>query len=196
MQSQKWCNNLCSFPRQTIQYHSNPSLCHNQQCWRSWSWMVLWRPTRSSRTNTQKRCPFYKGDWTAKVQFSSVTQSCPTIVIPWTTACQSSLSITNFQSPAKPMSIESVMPFNHLILCRPFLLLPSIFLASVPMSQHFASGGQSIEVAASSVLPKNTQDWSPLAWTGWISLKSKGLSRLFSNTTVQKYQIFVTQISL
>ena len=62
MQSQKWHNDLCSFPRQIIQYHSNPSLCPNQQCWRSWSWMVLGRPTRPFRTNTQKRCPFhYRG---------------------------------------------------------------------------------------------------------------------------------------
>ena len=62
MQSQKWQNDLCSFPRQTIQYHSNPSLCARQQYWRCWSWTVLWRLTRSSRTNTQKRCPFhYRG---------------------------------------------------------------------------------------------------------------------------------------
>ena len=58
MQSQKWQNDLCSFPRQTIQYYSNPSLCPNQECWRSWSWMVLRRPTRPFRTNTQKRCHF------------------------------------------------------------------------------------------------------------------------------------------
>ena len=55
MQSQKWQNDLCSLPRQTIQYHSNPSLCPNQECWRSWSWTVLWRPT----TITKKRCPFH-----------------------------------------------------------------------------------------------------------------------------------------
>ena len=62
MQSQKWQNELCSFPRQTIQYHSNPSQCPHQWRWRSWSWMVLWRPVRSSRTNTEKRCPFhYRG---------------------------------------------------------------------------------------------------------------------------------------
>ena len=62
MQSQKRQNDLCSFPRQTIQYHGNPSLCPNQWCWRSWSWTVLWRPTRPFRTNTQKRCPFhYRG---------------------------------------------------------------------------------------------------------------------------------------
>ena len=84
---------------------------------------------------------------------------------------------------SKPMSTESVMPSNHLILCRPLLLLPSIFPASgsFQMSKLFASGGQSIGVSAStSVLPVNTQDWSPLGWTDWISLQSKGLSRVFS----------------
>ena len=65
------------------------------------------------------------------------------------------------------------------------------------MSQFFASGGQSIRVSAlASVLPKNTQDWSPLEWVGWISLQSKGLSRVFSNTTVQKHHFFSTQLSL
>jgi len=102
---------------------------------------------------------------------------------PWTIARQASLSITNSQSPPKPMSIESVMPSNHLILCRPLLLLPSIFPSiRVFSNQLFASGGQSIGVSASvSVLSKNTQYWSPLGWTGWISLQSKGLSRVFSN---------------
>ena len=67
---------------------------------------------------------------------------------------------------------------------------------SFPMSQLFACGGQSTRVSASaSVLPMNTQDWSPLGWTGWISLQSKRLSRVFSNTTVQKYQLFCTQLS-
>ena len=68
---------------------------------------------------------------------------------------------------------------------------------SFPMSQLFASGGQSIGVSASaSVLPMNIQDWFPLGWTGWISLKSKGFSRAFSNTTVQKHQFFRAQLSL
>ena len=68
---------------------------------------------------------------------------------------------------------------------------------SFPMSQLFAWGGQSIGVSASaSVLPKNTQDWSPLEWTGWISLQSKGLSGVFSNTTVQMHQFFSTQLFL
>ena len=116
-----------------------------------------------------------------------------------TAARQASLSITNSRSLPKLTSIKSVMPSNHVILCLPLLLLPSIFPASgsFPMSQLFTSGGQSIGVSAStSVLPMNTQDWSSLGWTGWISLKSKGLSRVFSNTTVQKHQFFSAQLSL
>ena len=82
------------------------------------------------------------------------------------------------------------MPSSHLILRRPLLLLSSIFpsIRVFQMSQFFASGGQSIEISASaSVLPMNIQDWFPLGWTGWISLQNKGLSRVFSNTTVQKH---------
>ena len=119
-------------------------------------------------------------------------------VTPWTAARQASLSNTNSWSPPKPMSIESVMPSYNLILCRPLLLLPSTFPASgsFQMSQSFASRGQSIGVSAStSDHPMNAQDWSPLEWTGWISLQSKGLSRVFSNTTVQKHQFFSTQLS-
>ena len=80
----------------------------------------------------------------------------------------------------------------------PFSSCPQSFPASgsFPMSQLFTSGGQSIRVSASaSVLPMNTQDWSSLGWTGWISLQSKGLSRVFSSTTVQKHQFFGTQLS-
>ena len=79
----------------------------------------------------------------------------------------------------------------------PFSSCPQCLPASgyFPMSQLFASGGQSIGVSAStSVLSMNTQDWSPLGWTGWISLHSKGFSRVFSNTTVQKHQFFGTQL--
>ena len=81
----------------------------------------------------------------------------------------------------------------------PFSSCPQSFQASesFQMSQLFTSGGQSIGVSAStSVLPMNTQDWSPLGWTDWISLQSKGLSRVFSNTTVQKHQFFCTQSSI
>ena len=80
----------------------------------------------------------------------------------------------------------------------PFSSCPQSLPASesFPMSQLFTWGSQSIGVSAlASVLPKNTQDWSPLEWTGWISLQSKGLSRVFSNTTVQKHQFFGTQLS-
>ena len=118
---------------------------------------------------------------------------------PWTAARQASLSITNSRSSLKLMSIESVMPSNHLILWRPLLLPPSSSPASgsFQMSQFFSSGGQSIGVSASaSVLPMNIQDWFPLGWTGWITLQSKGLSRVLSNTTVQKHQFLGTQLSL
>ena len=109
-----------------------------------------------------------------------------------------SLSITNSQSSPKLMCIQSVMPSSHLSSIVPFSSCPQSLPASgyFPMSQLFAWGGQSIGVSASaSVLPVNTQDWSPLGWTGWISLQSKGLSRVFANTTVQKYQFFSAQLS-
>ena len=134
-------------------------------------------------------------------QFSSV-QSLSRVqlfVTPWTTACQASLSITNSWSLPILMSIESVMPSNHLILCRPLLLPPSIFPASgsFPMNQLFASGGQIMLSFNFSICPYNKyQDWFPLELTGWISLQSKGLSRVFSNTTVQRHQFFSTQLSL
>ena len=93
----------------------------------------------------------------------------------------------------KLMSIVSVIPSNHLILCCPLLVPPSIFpsITSFQMSQLFAPGSQSIGASPSaSVLPMNIQDSFPLGWTGLISLQSKGLSRVFSNTTVQKHQFF------
>ena len=117
---------------------------------------------------------------------------------PWITARQASLSITNSRSSLRLTSTESVMPSSHLILCRPLLLLPPIPPASesFPMSQLFSWGGQSTGVSAiASFLPKKSQGWSPLEWTGWISLQSKGLSRVFSNTTVQKHQFFIAQLS-
>ena len=134
------------------------------------------------------------------IQFSSVQLlGCVRLFeTPWITAHQASLSITNSQSLLKPMSIELVMPSNYLILCRPLSSCPQSLPASgsFPMSRLFAWGGLSTGVSASaSVLPMNTQDWSPLGWTGWISLQSKRLSRVFSNTTVQKHQFFGTQLS-
>ena len=88
-----------------------------------------------------------------------------------------------------PAILSSVVPFSS---CPQSLLASGSF----PMSQLFTWGGQSIGVSASaSVLPMNTQDWFPLGWTGWISLQSKGLSRVFSNITVQKHQFFSAQLS-
>ena len=131
-------------------------------------------------------------------QFSSVAQHVWLFATPWTAVHQASLSITNSRSLPKHMSIESVMPSNHLILHCPVSSCPRSFPSgSFQMSQLFASGGQNFGVSAStSVLPVNTQDWSPLGWTGWISLQSEGLSSIFSNTTVQKHQFFSTQLSL
>ena len=117
---------------------------------------------------------------------------------PWIAVCKASLSITNSQSLPKLMSIESVMPSSHLILCHPLLLLPQIppsirvFSNESTLHMRWPNIGVS---ASASVRPMNTQDWSPLGWTGWISLQSKGLSRVFSNTTVQKHQFFGTQLS-
>ena len=113
-------------------------------------------------------------------------------VTPWTAARQASLSITNSRSLLKLMSIESVMPPNHLIPCCPLLLPPSIF----PSIRVFSNESvlcircQSIGTlvsALASALPMNIHDWFPLGWTGWISLLSKGLLRVFSNITVQNY---------
>ena len=117
---------------------------------------------------------------------------------PWTAAHQAFLSITNSHSSLRLTSVESVMPSSSLILYGLLLLLPPVFPASesFPMSQLFAWGGQSTGVSASaSVPPKKSQGWSPSEWTGWISLQSKGLSRVFSNTTVQNHQFFGTQLS-
>ena len=137
----------------------------------------------------------------SSVQFSSVAQSCLLFATPWITACQASLSITNSWSLPKLMSFESVMPSSHLILCYSLLLLPPI-----PPSIRVFSNESTLRM-------KWPQYWSfsfnispskehpglmgvPLGWTGWISLQSNRLSRVFSNTTVQKHQFFGAQLSL
>ena len=123
-------------------------------------------------------------------QFSSVQllSRVQFFVTPWTAADQASLSITNSRSLPKLMPIESVMPSSHVILCHPLLLLPPI-----PPSIRVFSNESTLcmrwpkywSFRSASVLSMNTQEWSPLGWTGWISLQSQGLSRVFSNTTVQ-----------
>ena len=107
---------------------------------------------------------------------------------PWTAACQASLSLTISWSLLKLMSIESVMPSNHLILCHPLLLLPSVFPRIRVFSNVSALLIKWPKYWSFSICPSNDiQDWFPLRWTGLISLESKGLSRIFSNTTVQKH---------
>ena len=116
---------------------------------------------------------------------------------PWTTAHQAPCP-----SPA-PRVYPNLCPLSqwcHLTISSSaisFSSCPQSLSASesFPISQLFTSGGQSIGVSAlTSVLPMNTQDWSPLGWTGWSSSQSKGLSRVFSNTTVQKHQLFHAQL--
>ena len=135
----------------------------------------------------------YNPDLIIRWTFSSVTQSCPTLCDPMNHSTpglpvhhqlleftQNSCSSRRWCHPAIS---SSVIPFSS---CPQSLPAPGSF----PMSQLFAWGGQGTRVSASaSVLPMNIQDWSPLGWMGWVSLQSKGLSRVFSNTTVQKHQV-------
>ena len=119
-------------------------------------------------------------------------------VTPWTAACQTPLFSIISWSLLKFMSIELVMLYiSSCVIPFSYHLQSFPASGSFQMSQFFASGGQSIGVSASaSVLPMNIQDWFPLGWTGWISLKSKGLSRISSKTTVQKHKFFKDQPSL
>ena len=133
------------------------------------------------------------------IQFISVTQSCLTLCDPMNRSTPG-LPV-HHQHPESTQThvnwVADAIQSSHPVV--PFSSFPQSFPASgsFQMSQLFASGGQSIGVSASaSVLPMNTQDWSPLGWTGWISLQSKGLSRVFSNTTVQNHQFFSAQPSL
>ena len=132
-----------------------------------------------------------------KQHLSSVTQSCLTLCDSMN--CSTPGLPVHHQLPeftqhpssrwCHPAISSSVVPFSS---CPQSLLASESF----PMSQLFPWGGQSIGASAlASILPKNTQDWSPLEWTGWISLQSKGLSRVFSNTTGQKHQFFGVQLS-
>ena len=135
----------------------------------------------------------------SSVQFSSVAQSCLTLCKPM-----------NHSTPGLPvhhqlleftrlMSIESVLPSNHHILCHPLRLLPSSFPRFRVFSNESVLSIRWPKYWSFSfnISPSNEhQDWFPLGWTGWISLQSKGLSRVFSNTTVQKHQFFSAQLSL
>ena len=132
-------------------------------------------------------------------QFSSVTQSCPTLCDPMNRSTPGLPVHTNSWSSLRLTSIESVMPSSHLILFRPLLLLPLI-----PPSIRVFSNESALCMRwpkywsfSFSISPsKNIQDWSPSGWICWTSLQSKGLSRVFSNTTVQKHQFFDAELSL
>ena len=159
---------------------------------RNWCWLLT-----NAFTSYMKIIRRFFGLFSC-FQFSSFIQSCPTLCDPMNYSTPGLPVHHQLPESTQTMCIESVLPSNHLFLCHP-LLLPSIFpsIKSFQMSQLLASGGQSIGASAStSVLPMNTQDWSSLGWTGWVSLQSRGLSRVFSNTTVQKHQFFGAQLSL
>ena len=134
----------------------------------------------------------------SSVQFSSVAQSCPALCNPMnrsTPGLPVHHQLPEFTQTQVHRVSDAIQPSHPL---SPFSSCPQSLSASesFPMSQLFAWDGQSIGVSAlASFLPKNTQGWSPLEWTGWISLQSKGLSRAFSNATVQKHQFFGAQPS-
>ena len=137
--------------------------------------------------------------WLMPVQFSSVAQSCPTLCNPMNRSMPG-LSVYHqlleFTQTHVHWVGDAIQPSHPVI---PFSSCPQSFPASesFPMSQLFAWGAQSTGVSAlASVLPKKSQGWSPSEWTGRVSLQSKGLSRVFSNTTVQKHQFFGSQLSL
>ena len=132
------------------------------------------------------------------VQFSSVAQSCLTLCDPMSLSTPGLPvhQLPEFTQTHVHEVSDAIQPSHP--LSSPSRPAPktSQHQGLFPMSQLFALGGRSIGVSAlASFLPKNTQDWSPLEWTGWISLQSKGLARVFSNTTVQKHQFFGAQLS-
>ena len=127
------------------------------------------------------------------VQFSH-SVVCNSFVTPWTAACQTSLSIANSRSLLKLMCIKSVMPFNHLIFCNPLLLPPSIFPSIRVFSSELVLHIRWPKYWGFSFSISPSNEYSGL--TGWISFQSKGLSSVFSNTTVQKPQLSSTQLSL
>ena len=137
--------------------------------------------------------------WLSSVQFSSVAQSCPTLSTPWTAAHQASLSITNSQSLLKLMSIELVIPSNHLILCHLLLFPPSIFPSIRVFSNESVLRIRRPKYWSFSFNNSPSNEHSGLISfrMNWLDfLQSKGLSRVFSNTTVQKHQFSSAQLSL
>ena len=173
--------------------------------WKTQQWPQGWKRSiliPISKKGSTKKCINH---WTVtlfshaiSVQFSSVAQSCPTLCDPMncsTPGLPIHHQLPEFTQTHVHLVGDAIQPSHPVIpfsSCLQYLPTSESF----PMSQLFAWGSQSTGVSAlASVLPKNTQDLSPLEWTGWISLQSKGLSRVFSNTTVQKHQLFDAQLS-
>ena len=151
--------------------------------------MISWVPSMNCRLNDKRG--------TERFSLVQLLSRVRLFATPWTAACQASLSITNSRSLLKLMSIKSMMPSKHFILCRSLLLLLSIFPSIRVFSNESALRIRwpkywsfSFNISPSSEHP------GLIGWTGWISLQSKGLSRVFSNTTIQKHQFFCTQPSL
>ena len=163
--------------------------------WRTRTVMDLSKGTQKENRNRLLNMLFLR----FSVQFSSVAQSCltlqphglqharPPCPSPTPGVYPNSCTLSRW---CHPTISSSVVPFSSSLQSFPAS-------GPFPRTQFFASSGQSIRVSAStSVLPMNIQDWPALGWTGWISLQSKGLSKVFSNTTVQKHQFFSAQLSL
>ena len=154
---------------------------------------VSWQNPNCENTHSREFKRQLFNCFSRSVQFSSTTQSGPTLCDPMD--CSTPGLPVHHQLPEFTQTnvmMAWLMSSSHLILCSTFFSR----LQSFQMCQFFAAGDQSIGVSASpSVLPMNTQDSSLLGWTGWISLLSRGLSRVFSNTTVQKHQFFGAQLS-
>ena len=159
----------------------------------------------TAKTWEQPKCSL-KDEWTKKIYISDISISSVQLL---SGACPLQPHGLQHARPPCPSSTPGVYSNSYPLgrWCHPTISSSVVLFSSrlqsfpasgsFPMSQLFTSGGRSIGVSASaSVLPMNIQDWFPLGWTGWISLQSKGLSRVFSNTTVQKHQFFSVQLSL
>ena len=175
----------------TLAYQAPPSMGFSRQEY--WSGMPfpspgdLPNPGIKSRSHALHTVQFSRSVIFNCLQPHELQHTRPPCSSPTPRDCSNSCSLSRW---CHPTISSSVIPFSSCLQSFPAS-------GSFPMSQFFASGGQSIGVSTStSVLPMNTQDWSPLGWTGWTSLQSKGLSRVFSNTTVQKHQFFGAQLSL
>ena len=195
--------------------------CMYHLSWTAWGtsdviWIRGWRPvTWGIRAAGSVKCYREAMEGATDVRHSNSIEMEAKCYWEWAFCCSAAKSWSTLCNPmncsmpgssflhyppefAQTQSIESVVPSNRLILYCRVLLHPLIFPRTMVFSNKLAlwSSGQSIGASASAaVLPMNTQNWFPLGWTGWISLQSKRLSRVFSNTTVQKHQFFRTQLS-